>query len=88
MPDYRRNRVPGGTYFFTVNLLERSNTLLASRVRDESCVIRRKALRFSALPHWDYRGPSREGRNMDPPPIYVQLRFRQVAPLMVTRQKA
>ncbi|MFZ2169113.1 MAG: hypothetical protein WAW61_05685 [Methylococcaceae bacterium] len=23
MPDYRRFRVPGGTYFFTVNLLER-----------------------------------------------------------------
>jgi putative transposase len=32
MPDYRRNRVPGGTYFFTVNLLERSNALLVSRV--------------------------------------------------------
>jgi len=32
MPDYRRNRVPGGTYFFTVNLLERSNTLLVSHV--------------------------------------------------------
>jgi REP element-mobilizing transposase RayT len=23
MPDYRRYRMPGGTYFFTVNLLER-----------------------------------------------------------------
>ncbi len=23
MPDYRRHRVPGGCYFFTVNLLER-----------------------------------------------------------------
>jgi putative transposase len=23
MPDYRQYRVPGGTYFFTVNLLER-----------------------------------------------------------------
>ncbi|MDT4329173.1 transposase [Methylomonas sp. MV1] len=23
MPDYRRYRVPGGTYFFTVNLLDR-----------------------------------------------------------------
>ena len=23
MPDYRRYRIPGGTYFFTVNLLER-----------------------------------------------------------------
>ena len=28
MPDYRRNRVPGGTYFFTVNLLERRRQLL------------------------------------------------------------
>jgi putative transposase len=29
MPDYRRDRIPGGTYFFTVNLLERnSNDLL------------------------------------------------------------
>lgn len=25
MPNYRRHRVPGGTYFFTVNLLERRN---------------------------------------------------------------
>lgn len=28
MPNYRRVRVPGGTYFFTVNLLERRRTLL------------------------------------------------------------
>ena len=32
MPDYRRNRIPGGTYFFTVNLLERSSNLLVSHV--------------------------------------------------------
>lgn len=32
MSNYRRNRVPGGTYFFTVNLLERSNTLLVDQV--------------------------------------------------------
>ena len=32
MPDYRRNRVPGGTYFFTVNLLERRNGLLVERI--------------------------------------------------------
>jgi hypothetical protein len=24
MPDYRLNRVPGGTFFFTVNLLDRN----------------------------------------------------------------
>jgi putative transposase len=28
MPDYRRNRVPGGTFFFTVRLLERGSSLL------------------------------------------------------------
>ena len=32
MPDYRRNRVPGGTYFFTVNLLERKNDLLTRQI--------------------------------------------------------
>lgn len=32
MPDYRRNRVPGGTYFFTVNLLERKSDLLVDYI--------------------------------------------------------
>jgi len=33
MPDYRRYRVPGGTYFFTVNLLERfPNDLLITHI--------------------------------------------------------
>ena len=32
MPDYRRNRVPGGTYFFTVNLLERRSCLLVEQI--------------------------------------------------------
>lgn len=32
MPDYRRNRVPGGTYFFTVNLLERNRSLLTEHI--------------------------------------------------------
>jgi len=32
MPDYRRNRIPGGTYFFTVNLLERQSHLLVDRI--------------------------------------------------------
>lgn len=32
MPDYRRNRVPGGTYFFTVNLLERKSDLLIQHI--------------------------------------------------------
>jgi len=32
MPNYRRNRVPGGTYFFTVNLLERKTRLLVDHI--------------------------------------------------------
>ena len=32
MSNYRRNRVPGGTYFFTVNLLERRSRLLVEYV--------------------------------------------------------
>jgi len=32
MPEYRRNRVPGGTYFFTVNLLDRKSRLLVTEI--------------------------------------------------------
>ena len=32
MPDYRRNRVAGGTYFFTVNLLDRDRPLLVEHI--------------------------------------------------------
>ena len=32
MPDYRRAWRPGGTYFFTVNLLERKRTLLVEHI--------------------------------------------------------
>ncbi len=33
MPNYRRNRIPGGCYFFTINLLERyNNTLLIDEI--------------------------------------------------------
>jgi putative transposase len=32
MPDYRRNRVPGGIYFFTVNLFDRGSDLLVTRI--------------------------------------------------------
>ncbi len=31
-PDYRRYRVPGGTYYFTVNLLERRLDTLVRHV--------------------------------------------------------
>lgn len=32
MPDYRRNRIPGDTHFFTVNLLEPRSTLLVAHI--------------------------------------------------------
>ena len=32
MPDDRRSRVPGGTYFFTVNLLDRNSRLLIDKI--------------------------------------------------------
>ena len=32
VPDYRRNRVPGGTFFFTVNLLDRRPDLLVTQI--------------------------------------------------------
>ena len=41
MPDYRRNRVPGGTYFFTVNLLERNLSLLTDHVDALRTAVRR-----------------------------------------------
>jgi REP element-mobilizing transposase RayT len=46
MPDYRRNRVPGGTFFFTVNLLDRRSNLLVARidaVRDAVRQVRARA---------------------------------------------
>ena len=32
MTDYRRNRVPNGTYFFTVNLADRRSNLLVRHI--------------------------------------------------------
>ena len=46
MPNYRRAYHPGGTYFFTVNLLERSGNDLLTRhidlLRDAVRAVRRK----------------------------------------------
>ena len=41
MPDYRRNRVPGGTYFFTVNLRDRSQDLLTRHIDQLRDAVRR-----------------------------------------------
>jgi len=41
MPDYRRYRVPGGTHFFTVSLLERRSDLLIRHIDALHEVVRR-----------------------------------------------
>jgi putative transposase len=45
MPDYRRNRVPGGTYFFTVNLLERNLRLLTDHIDLLRLAVRQERIR-------------------------------------------
>jgi putative transposase len=40
MPDYRRNRVPGGTYFFTVNLRDRTSDLLVAEIESLRAAVR------------------------------------------------
>lgn len=46
MPNYRRVFVPGGTWFFTVNLLERGSTLLTAKITDLNDAIQRTQARF------------------------------------------
>ena len=41
MPDYRRFRVPGGTYVFTINLLERRSDLLVRHIDSLREAVRR-----------------------------------------------
>jgi len=41
MPEYRRNRVAGGTYFFTVNLLYRRSDVLVARIDALRAAVRR-----------------------------------------------
>ena len=45
MPDYRRNRVPGGTFFFTVNLLDRRSDLLVTQIDALRNAVRQVRLR-------------------------------------------
>jgi putative transposase len=44
--DYRRDRVPGGTFFFTVNLLDRRSDLLVTEIQALRDAVRR--VRFRA----------------------------------------
>jgi putative transposase len=41
VPDYRRWQVRGGTYFLTINLLERRSDLLVRRIDDLREAVRR-----------------------------------------------
>lgn len=53
MPNYRRAWVPGGTYFFTVNLLERRRRLLVERIDALGDAFRAaRAARPFAMPAW------------------------------------
>jgi len=53
MPHYRRCWVPGGTYFFTVNLLERRRRLLVEHIDDLRDAFRQaQAQRPFGLPAW------------------------------------
>jgi putative transposase len=53
MPDYRRNRIPGATYFFTVNLRHRRSDLLITHIdalRDAIRQVRARA--FFRIDAW------------------------------------
>ena len=53
MPDYRRNRIPGGTYFFTVNLLERNSRLLIDHIDElPAAVVKARASRPFHIDGW------------------------------------
>jgi len=46
MPNYRRAFIPGGCWFFTVNLLERRNTLLVDRVDALRLAVEKTRVRY------------------------------------------
>jgi hypothetical protein len=51
MPDYRRDRIPGGTFFFTVNLLDWRSSLLTAHLDGLCDAVRR--VRAQAALHID-----------------------------------
>jgi putative transposase len=53
MPDYRRHRVPGATYFFTVNLRDRRDDILVSQIKTlRAAVAKIKAARPFHIDAW------------------------------------
>jgi putative transposase len=54
MPDYRRYRVPGGTYFFTINWLARRADLLTRHIeslRETSVACAARTKSFVRMAH-------------------------------------
>jgi putative transposase len=45
VPDYRRNRIPGGTYFFTVALRDRRSGLLVAEINKLRAAVRKAMIR-------------------------------------------
>jgi putative transposase len=53
MPDYRRNLIPGATYFFTVNLADRRSNLLVAEVDHlRAAVARTRTLHPFTIDAW------------------------------------
>ena len=53
MADYRRNRVPAGTYFFTVNLRERNTRVLVDEIEALRVAVRKvRAARLFHIDCW------------------------------------
>ena len=53
MADYRRNRVPAGTYFFTVNLRERNTRVLVDEIEALRAAVRKvRAARSFPIDCW------------------------------------
>jgi len=46
MPDYRRNRIPGATYFFTVNFEDRRSDMLVAHIDVLREAVRQAAARW------------------------------------------
>jgi putative transposase len=65
MPEYRRLRIAGGCYFFTVNLADRRSCLLTDRVADLRHAVRRvRALAPFRIDAWVVLAPP-QARDLD-----------------------
>ena len=76
MADYRRNRVPAGTYFFIVDLLERKSRLLVDEIEALRAAVRKvRAARSFHIDCWVVL-PDHKHCIWTLPPGYVDYRSR------------